>query len=73
LKSSSHQRLEIIKTRRSGLFIKKRSALFLGKAHSINKGLWGTSVGGKKLNVNQPLPNDATLHNYKKEGEEKVT
>jgi hypothetical protein len=39
LKSSLYQRLEIIKTRRSGLFIKKRSALFLGKAHSINKGL----------------------------------
>jgi argininosuccinate synthase len=27
--------------------------------YSINKGLWGTSVGGKKLTSNQPLPNDA--------------
>jgi argininosuccinate synthase len=43
----------------------------LGKAqYSINKGLWGTSVGGKEtLTSNQPLPNDAPTVT-KKEGEE---
>jgi hypothetical protein len=39
----------------------------LGKAqYSINKGLWGTSVGGKELTSNQALPSEASLLNCKK-------
>jgi argininosuccinate synthase len=42
------------------------------KQYSINKGLWGTSVGGKEtLTSNQPLPNDA-YHSLQRR-EEKVT
>jgi argininosuccinate synthase len=42
--------------------------------YSINKGLWGTSVGGKEtLTSNQPLPNEAYPSQLQKEGEEKVT
>ncbi|TEB41034.1 argininosuccinate synthase, partial [Flavobacterium circumlabens] len=40
---------------------------------SINKGLWGTSVGGKEtLTSSQPLPGDAYPSQLQKEGEEKV-
>jgi argininosuccinate synthase len=41
--------------------------------YSINKGLWGTSVGGKEtLTSNQPLPDEAYPSQLQKEGEEKV-
>jgi argininosuccinate synthase len=47
----------------------------LGKAqYSINKGLWGTSVGGKEtLTSHQALPSQAAYPSGGKEGEEKVT
>ncbi|WP_430810629.1 MULTISPECIES: argininosuccinate synthase [unclassified Carboxylicivirga] len=39
--------------------------------YSINKGLWGTSVGGKEtLTSNQTLPSDAYPSQLKKDGEE---
>ena len=42
--------------------------------YSINKGLWGTSVGGSEtLTSQKPLPSDAYPSQLKKEGEEKVT
>ena len=42
--------------------------------YSINKGLWGTSVGGKEtLTSSQPLPSEAYPSQLQKEGEEKVT
>jgi len=42
--------------------------------YSINKGLWGTSVGGEEtLTSNLPLPESAYPSQLKKEGQEKVT
>jgi argininosuccinate synthase len=42
--------------------------------YSINKGLWGTSVGGAEtLTSNQPLPEEAYPSQLKNDGEEKVT
>lgn len=42
--------------------------------YSINKGLWGTSVGGSEtLTSEKPLPSDAYPSQLKKEDEEKVT
>jgi len=42
--------------------------------YSINKGLWGTSVGGEEtLTSSKPLPDNAYPSQLKKEGEEKVT
>ena len=42
--------------------------------YSINKGLWGTSVGGKEtLTSHQALPSEAYPSQLVKEGEEKVT
>lgn len=42
-------------------------------AYSINKGLWGTSVGGKEtLTSNQYLPEDAFPTQLTKTGEEKI-
>ena len=42
--------------------------------YSINKGLWGTSVGGEEtLTSNQPLPEAAYPSQLQKEGSEKVT
>ena len=42
--------------------------------YSINKGLWGTSVGGKEtLTSHQALPSEAYPSQLTKEGEEKVT
>lgn len=42
--------------------------------YSVNKGLWGTSVGGvETLNSEKPLPNEAYPSQLEKEGEEKVT
>ena len=41
--------------------------------YSINKGLWGTSVGGSEtLESEKPLPSDAYPSQLEKEGEEKV-
>jgi argininosuccinate synthase len=41
--------------------------------YSINKGIWGTSVGGKEtLTSNQTLPENAYPSQLKKNGEEKV-
>ncbi|WP_117879526.1 argininosuccinate synthase [Aureibaculum luteum] len=41
--------------------------------YSINKGLWGTSVGGKEtLTSNEPLPESAYPSQLEKEGSEKV-
>jgi argininosuccinate synthase len=43
-------------------------------AYSINKGLWGTSVGGKEtLTSNQSLPEQAYPTHLEKEGEEILT
>jgi len=42
--------------------------------YSINKGLWGTSVGGEEtLTSNQPLPESAFPSQLQKEDQEKVT
>ena len=42
--------------------------------YSVNKGLWGTSVGGvETLNSEKPLPSEAYPSQLEKEGEEKVT
>ena len=42
--------------------------------YSVNKGLWGTSVGGDEtLTSNLPLPDSAYPSALEKEGEEKVT
>tara|TARA_B110000046_G_scaffold176677_1_gene202596 strand:+ start:2725 stop:3900 length:1176 start_codon:yes stop_codon:yes gene_type:complete len=42
--------------------------------YSVNKGLWGTSVGGvETLNSEKPLPCEAYPSQIEKEGEEKVT
>lgn len=42
--------------------------------YSINKGLWGTSVGGEEtLTSHQPLPESAYPSQLQKDGEEKVT
>ena len=42
--------------------------------YSVNKGLWGTSVGGvETLKSKKPLPNEAYPSQIEKEGEEKVT
>ena len=42
--------------------------------YSINKGLWGTSVGGQEtLTSDKPLPESAYPSQLQKEGEEKVT
>ncbi|MCA0151987.1 argininosuccinate synthase [Winogradskyella vincentii] len=42
--------------------------------YSINKGLWGTSVGGAEtLTSEQPLPDSAYPSQLKKEGNEEVT
>lgn len=42
--------------------------------YSINKGLWGTSVGGEEtLTSNKPLPESAYPSQLQKEGQEKVT
>jgi argininosuccinate synthase len=42
--------------------------------YSVNKGLWGTSVGGvETLNSEKPLPNEAFPSQIQKKGEEKVT
>jgi argininosuccinate synthase len=42
--------------------------------YSINKGLWGTSVGGvETLTSNQPLPEEAYPSQLKKDGQEKLT
>ena len=42
--------------------------------YSINKGLWGTSVGGvETLTSNQPLPEDAFPSQLTKEGQERIT
>ncbi len=42
--------------------------------YSINKGIWGTSVGGKEtLTSHQSLPESAYPSQLKKDGEEKVT
>ena len=42
--------------------------------YSVNKGLWGTSVGGvETLNSDKPLPSQAYPSQIQKEGEEKVT
>jgi argininosuccinate synthase len=42
--------------------------------YSVNKGLWGTSVGGvETLNSEKPLPSVAYPSQIEKEGEEKIT
>ena len=42
--------------------------------YSVNKGLWGTSVGGvETLKSEKPLPSEAYPSQLEKEGEEKVT
>jgi argininosuccinate synthase len=42
--------------------------------YSVNKGLWGTSVGGvETLKSEKPLPNEAYPSQLKKEEEQKVT
>jgi len=47
---------------------------FTKMEYSINKGLWGTSIGGKEtLKSNQTLPEDAYPSQVEKQGEESVT
>lgn len=47
---------------------------FVKMEYSINKGLWGTSVGGKEtLHSNQTLPNEAYPSQLQEQGEEKLT
>ena len=42
--------------------------------YSVNKGLWGTSVGGvETLNSEKPLPSEAYPSQIQKNGEEKIT
>ncbi|MDP4240236.1 MAG: argininosuccinate synthase [Bacteroidota bacterium] len=42
--------------------------------YSINKGLWGTSIGGKEtLKSNQTLPEEAYPSHVEKQGEETIT
>ena len=42
--------------------------------YSINKGLWGTSIGGKEtLHSEQTLPNEAYPSQVQKQGEETIT
>ena len=42
--------------------------------YSINKGLWGTSIGGKEtLSSHLPLPDAAFPSQLKKDGEETLT
>ena len=43
-------------------------------AYSVNKGLWGTSIGGKEtLHSDQTLPEEAYPTHLQKEGEEMIT
>ena len=43
-------------------------------AYSVNKGLWGTSIGGKEtLKSDQTLPEEAYPTHLQKEGEETIT
>ena len=43
-------------------------------AYSVNKGLWGTSIGGKEtLQSNKTLPEEAYPSHLQKEGEETIT
>jgi argininosuccinate synthase len=43
-------------------------------AYSVNKGLWGTSIGGKEtLHSDQTLPEEAYPSHLQKEGEETIT
>ncbi len=43
-------------------------------AYSVNKGLWGTSIGGKEtLHSNSTLPEEAYPSHLQKEGEETIT
>ena len=43
-------------------------------AYSVNKGLWGTSIGGKEtLHSDQTLPEEAYPTHLQKEGEETIT
>ena len=47
---------------------------FVKMEYSINKGLWGTSVGGKEtLHSNQTLPNEAYPSQLQAQGEEMLT
>lgn len=47
---------------------------FTKMEYSINKGLWGTSIGGKEtLKSNQTLPEEAYPSQVEKQGEETVT
>jgi argininosuccinate synthase len=47
---------------------------FTKMAYSINKGLWGTSIGGKEtLKSNQTLPEEAYPSQLKKDGKETLT
>lgn len=57
-------------------FLKKRGINrdWTKMEYSINKGLWGTSVGGKEtLTSNQTLPDEAYPSQLQKEGEETLT
>ncbi len=47
---------------------------FTKMEYSINKGLWGTSIGGKEtLKSNQTLPEEAYPSQIEKQGEETIT
>lgn len=47
---------------------------FKKMAYSINKGLWGTSIGGKEtLTSSNPLPDEAYPSQPTKEGSERIT
>jgi argininosuccinate synthase len=60
LKSSPYSRFEIIKTEVDYLAKNGVSYSWEKAQYSINKGLWGTSVGGKEtLTSHQALPSEA--------------
>jgi len=67
LKLSRQEEIEFLKE--NGIDISWEKAQY-----SINKGLWGTSVGGKEtLTSNLPLPSEAYPSQLEKQASEKVT
>ncbi|MBJ7879581.1 argininosuccinate synthase [Gelidibacter salicanalis] len=67
LKLSRQEEIEYLK--RNGVDMSWEKAKY-----SVNKGLWGTSVGGEEtLTSEKPLPGHAYPSQLEKEGEEKVT
>jgi argininosuccinate synthase len=67
MKLSRQQEIEFLKANGVSMNFEKAK-------YSINKGIWGTSVGGKEtLNSKDTLPEEAFPTQLSKEGEEEVT